>query len=199
MPTWTDDRSGLAYVSLEASTATLWLLDLESGRSELAGPASAVAVACPREAPYFAQGQAAKAPPGLFDDRWATDSTKACKAAVLAAAHVAEVAMARRRLGISASALEPMPPSPKWSEHVAAVIRRNVIFDTSTLQDNPAVWIDLTLAADGTVMSAEVSRPSGNPAWDTAAWQGVMRTAKLPLDVGGRVPRRVGLAMRPLQ
>jgi colicin import membrane protein len=49
----------------------------------------------------------------------------------------------------------------------------------------------------GTLLSATISRSSGNAAWDAAALRAVHRTDPMPLDTNGKTPDSFLITLRP--
>ncbi len=72
---------------------------------------------------------------------------------------------------------------------VAALIKRNVVFDPNSVSGNPAAEIQIQTSPDGTIVGTpRLVKSSGNPAWDEAAMRAVQKTEVMPRDIDGRVP-----------
>jgi len=84
---------------------------------------------------------------------------------------------------------------------VAALIKRNVIFDPESVSGNPEAEIQIQTSPDGTIVGTpRLVKSSGNPAWDEAAMRAVQKTEVMPRDVDGRVPSPFPLiSLRPKQ
>ncbi|WP_208512808.1 energy transducer TonB, partial [Variovorax paradoxus] len=80
-------------------------------------------------------------------------------------------------------------PSAGYFGRVAALIKRNVVFDPNSISDNPAAEIQIQTSPDGTIVGTpRLVKSSGNAAWDDAALRAVQKTEVMPRDVDGRVP-----------
>ena len=60
---------------------------------------------------------------------------------------------------------------------------------------NPTTEVELRVAADGTILSQRVVKPSGIKEWDDAVLRAVEKTAVLPRDDNGRVPSPMTLSV----
>ncbi|SIQ17606.1 cell envelope integrity protein TolA [Pseudacidovorax sp. RU35E] len=82
---------------------------------------------------------------------------------------------------------------------VAALIKRNVVFDPNSVPGNPAVEIQIQTSPDGTIVGTpRITKSSGNPSWDDAAVRAVQRAEVMPRDTDGRVPSPFPIiVMRP--
>ncbi|KTT16024.1 hypothetical protein NS331_19430 [Pseudacidovorax intermedius] len=82
---------------------------------------------------------------------------------------------------------------------MAALIKRNVVFDPNSVPGNPAVEIQIQTSPDGTIVGTpRITKSSGNPTWDDAAVRAVQRAEVMPRDTDGRVPSPFPIiVMRP--
>jgi len=82
---------------------------------------------------------------------------------------------------------------------VAALIKRNTVFDPNSISGNPEALIEIQTAPDGTIVGTpRLVKSSGNKAWDEAALRAVQRTEVMPRDTDGRVPSPFPqIVMRP--
>jgi colicin import membrane protein len=87
--------------------------------------------------------------------------------------------------------------SDKYAAMIQAAIRPNITFDPDSIAGNPAVEIQVRLAADGTILSISTAKPSGNKSWDIAAARALDKTERLPKDENGRVPPTLSIVLRP--
>lgn len=88
-------------------------------------------------------------------------------------------------------------PSASYGGKVQAAVRPNVVF-TDEIVGNPVAKIEVRLTLDGTVISQQLIKSSGNKAWDDAAIKAIIRTATMPKDADGRIPETTMiLEMRP--
>jgi colicin import membrane protein len=74
-------------------------------------------------------------------------------------------------------------PGAGYQGRIQAAVKPNITF-TDTLVGNPKTEIEVTLAANGEILSKRVTKRSGNKAWDDAAENAIEKTRKLPLDEG---------------
>ena len=49
----------------------------------------------------------------------------------------------------------------------------------------------------GTLLSATITRSSGNEQWDQAALRAVQRSDPMPVDIDGKAPDRFTITLRP--
>lgn len=95
------------------------------------------------------------------------------------------------------SAPKSSEPSASYKGKIRAAVRPNVVF-TDEIVGNPMATIEVRTTLDGTIISQRLIEPSGNKAWDDAAIKAIIRTAKMPKDVDGRIPdTTMILEMRP--
>lgn len=85
---------------------------------------------------------------------------------------------------------------PSYGETVTAAVRPNILF-SKDVPGNPLVEYTLDLSADGRIIAAQLSRPSGVPEWDAAALRAIHKTGRMPLTEQGTVPSKMVLALRP--
>ena len=89
-------------------------------------------------------------------------------------------------------------PSEKYIASIQAAIRSNITFDADSASGNPAVEIQFGLTADGVIIGASITKPSGLNSWDTAAIRALEKTERLPRDENGKLPPTpVIITMRP--
>ena len=87
--------------------------------------------------------------------------------------------------------------SDKYAASIQAAIRPNITFDANSVNGNPAVEIQVGLAADGAIVSITTVKSSGMKSWDTAATRALEKTERLPKDETGRVPPTLLITLRP--
>ncbi len=82
-----------------------------------------------------------------------------------------------------------------YAERLRRRVRPNIVWagDTSGLETVIAVRAGRT----GTLLSATISRSSGNPQWDAAALRAVERSDPFPLDVNGEAPASFTITLSP--
>lgn len=85
--------------------------------------------------------------------------------------------------------------SPGYADKVKRRVRPNIVWagETEGLETVIAVHCSPT----GTLLSATVTRGSGNAQWDDAALRAVQRSDPMPLDDNGRAPASFTITMRP--
>lgn len=89
----------------------------------------------------------------------------------------------------------PAAPSSFYAERVKRRVRPNIIWagEASGLETVVAVRLGRT----GTLLSASVSRSSGNSQWDDAALRAVQRSDPMPVDVSGEAPASFTITLSP--
>ena len=87
-------------------------------------------------------------------------------------------------------------PSAAYSGRLVALIRGNLVY-TGTLTDNKPAEVEVTAAANGTVIARRLVKSSGHKDWDDAVLRAIDRTPTLPRDSDGRVPARLTVTFRP--
>ncbi|RSZ38530.1 MULTISPECIES: TonB family protein [unclassified Variovorax] len=198
MPTWLSDKQFIAYVSLETSVPTVWMHDVNTGMRAPAAAAMSLVGECPAATRFLSIPPEVNPPTELLDDGWASMGGAACKGALSALAKQAEANLARQRLGIRTS-ISPKPDNEMtYAERVARTVRRNVVFDTSSLIGNPEVVVRMKVSPDGFIADSTVDKSSGLTEWDDAALRAVRKTERLPFDANGKAPSVLILHMRPL-
>lgn len=98
--------------------------------------------------------------------------------------------------GSTGTAQQSSGPSASYAGRVVAAVRPNIVF-TDNLSTNPTAEVEVHTLPDGTVASRRIVKSSGIPNWDDAVLKALDRTAKLPLDVGGRVYNPLIIEFRP--
>ena len=94
------------------------------------------------------------------------------------------------------SAAQSAGPSASYGAKVAAAIRNN-ISQIKEIAGNPSVEYDVTTDPGGNVLSAKLSKKSGDPYWDETAYNAILKTGKLPRDENGRVPSPMTIVLTP--
>jgi colicin import membrane protein len=96
------------------------------------------------------------------------------------------------------TALQSAAPSSSYAGKVKAKVRPNIVFQNAEAVDgNPMIEIAIRVAPDGTViLPLRVSKPSGNPAWDSAVLRGIEKTETFPRDNDGKFPAPFTLVWR---
>ena len=96
------------------------------------------------------------------------------------------------------SALKSAGPSASYAGRLVGRIKPNITF-TGDTSGNPRAEVEIRVSPDGTVLSARISKSSGNRAWDEAVVKAVEKTGQLPRDTDGRMPEtHFILGFRPL-
>lgn len=93
------------------------------------------------------------------------------------------------------TALRSSGPSSSYMGRVVARIKPNIIFSVGAT--NPGAEILLHVGPDGTILSRQLSHPSGDPDWDAAALRAIDKTAILPRDTDGTVPSTMLIVLHP--
>ena len=96
------------------------------------------------------------------------------------------------------TALQSSGPSASYMGKLVGRIKPNITF-TGDTSGNPRAEVEIRVSPDGTVLSARISKTSGNRAWDEAVVKAVEKTGQLPRDTDGRMPEtHFILGFRPL-
>lgn len=98
--------------------------------------------------------------------------------------------------GGTGTAARDSAPSATYAGRVAAAVRRNIVF-TGAVADEATTEIEVRTGASGTIISARMTKSSGNKEWDDAVMRAIEKTGRLPTDVDGRVPNPQLLVLRP--
>jgi colicin import membrane protein len=94
------------------------------------------------------------------------------------------------------SAAQSAGPSASYGGKIVAAIRPNIT-QLKEIAGNPSVEYDVYTDASGNVLSAKLRKKSGDPYWDEAALNAILKTGKLPRDENGRVPSPMTIALEP--
>lgn len=87
-------------------------------------------------------------------------------------------------------------PSDSYAGRIRARIKPNIVF-TDNVTGNPVTEVEVRMAADGTIVSHRITKPSGTKSWDEAVLRALDRTAVLPRDTDGRIHSPLILTFRP--
>lgn len=85
--------------------------------------------------------------------------------------------------------------SPGYADKVRRVVRPNISWGGET--EGLETVISVRCSPSGTLLDAQVSRSSGNPAWDDAALRAVQRSNPMPQDIDGKTPTSFKITLRP--
>lgn len=85
--------------------------------------------------------------------------------------------------------------SPGYADKVRRVVRPNITWGGET--EGLETVISVRCSPTGTLLSATISRSSGNPAWDDAALRAVQRSDPMPQDIDGKTPGSFKITLRP--
>ncbi|MCC8391892.1 cell envelope integrity protein TolA [Paraburkholderia sp. MMS20-SJTR3] len=85
--------------------------------------------------------------------------------------------------------------SPGYADKVRRAVRPNISWGGET--EGLETVIAVRCSPSGTLLGANVSRSSGNAAWDAAALRAVQRSDPMPLDVNGKAPESFYITLRP--
>ncbi|KDP87203.1 energy transducer TonB [Cupriavidus sp. SK-3] len=86
--------------------------------------------------------------------------------------------------------------SPGYSDRLRRRVKPNIIF-TKDVAGNPAAVVAVRLAPDGSLLSARLTKSSGNSAWDSAVLRAVERSDPLPRDENGIAPASLTITFKP--
>ncbi|MFM0213118.1 cell envelope integrity protein TolA [Paraburkholderia sediminicola] len=85
--------------------------------------------------------------------------------------------------------------SPGYADKVRRVVRPNISWGGET--EGLETVISVRCSPTGTLLDAQISRSSGNPAWDDAALRAVQRSNPMPQDIDGKTPTSFKITLRP--
>jgi colicin import membrane protein len=98
--------------------------------------------------------------------------------------------------GTAAQAASPRGDA-SYAAKVVAAVRSNTVFDEATVaSNNPAVF-NVTLLPDGTPGGVQLSKSSGDAAFDSAVERGIRKTNPFPRPDSGVYPRSLEIVYRP--
>lgn len=74
-----------------------------------------------------------------------------------------------------------------YAERVRAKVMPNIAYAGDTT-GNPQAIVAVRIAPDGSILSMQLTKSSGNPAWDAAAMAAIKKSDPLPRGVDGKAP-----------
>ncbi|QHE91869.1 cell envelope integrity protein TolA [Pandoraea fibrosis] len=86
--------------------------------------------------------------------------------------------------------------SAGYADRVRAKVKPNIAYGGDT-EGNPTAVVAVRLAPDGSVLSMQLVKSSGNPAWDAAVQAAITKSDPLPRDTNGKAPPSVNLRFSP--
>ncbi len=97
------------------------------------------------------------------------------------------------------TAMRSSGPSASYAGRLAAHFQRHVVYPggVDTIVGNPQAVVQVRVSPTGEIMSAKLSKSSGNPSWDEAAVRAIERSERIPPDVDGRYVNDFLVEMRP--
>lgn len=96
---------------------------------------------------------------------------------------------------IADTTLPGAPSAQDFASQVQKRVRPNIVWAGPALGLETAIAVHCT--PTGSLLSAAVTRSSGNAAWDMAALRAVQRSDPMPLDTNGRTPPDFVIVLRP--
>jgi TonB family protein len=85
--------------------------------------------------------------------------------------------------------------SAGYTEKVQRLVRSTIVWSGETRDLETVIAVHCT--PTGTLLSATITRSSGNAPWDTAALRAVQRSDPMPLDINGETPKSFSITLRP--
>ncbi|NML99219.1 cell envelope integrity protein TolA [Paraburkholderia sp. RP-4-7] len=85
--------------------------------------------------------------------------------------------------------------SAGYADKVRRVVRPNISWGGET--EGLETVISVRCSPTGTLLDAQISRSSGNSAWDDAALRAVQRSNPMPQDIDGKTPTSFKITLRP--
>jgi TonB family protein len=84
--------------------------------------------------------------------------------------------------------LIPASDTPLLTSAYTEKIKASVMSNVAEQPSAGPVTVRIKSRPDGTILSKQLTRSSGDPDWDNAILQGIDKTEKLPTDIDGRTP-----------
>lgn len=79
-------------------------------------------------------------------------------------------------------------PSASYRGRLAALFKRNINFpNPDSISGNPKAVVQVKVSSAGVILSRELTKSSGVPAWDQAVLRAVDKAERIPLDENGKV------------
>jgi colicin import membrane protein len=89
-------------------------------------------------------------------------------------------------------------PSAGYGAKVVAWVRPRIVYpNLDELKSNPKAEVEVTTAADGTILSNRLVKSSGVSSWDDAVQNDIVKAQNLPRDTDGRVPSPIIIEVTP--
>lgn len=85
----------------------------------------------------------------------------------------------------------------RYIEKVRRHVKPRIFFDADSVVGNPTTVVKVQLAPDGALLSKQLVKSSGNPAWDTEVLRALDRSSPLPKDTDGKAPPSFTITVRP--
>ncbi len=98
--------------------------------------------------------------------------------------------------GSTSTAAQSSAPSASYIGRIRARIKPNITY-AETIVGNPTTEIEVRTSPDGTIISSKIIKSSGTKSWDTAAYNAIEKTGRLPFDEYGRVPTPLVIVLSP--
>ncbi len=98
--------------------------------------------------------------------------------------------------GSSGKAAQTSGPSASYAGKVRGAILPNITF-IEQVAGNPQAEVEVQCAPEGTIVGVKLVKKSGVEGWDEAVQKAVLKTAKLPRDIDGRIPCPMVITFRP--
>ncbi|HTH81207.1 MAG TPA: cell envelope integrity protein TolA [Ramlibacter sp.] len=77
-------------------------------------------------------------------------------------------------------------PSASYASKLAGIFKRNMHFPVDGIAGNPKVQVQVRVAPGGIILGVQVTKPSGNQAWDDAVVRAIENTSRIPPDEHGK-------------
>jgi colicin import membrane protein len=77
-------------------------------------------------------------------------------------------------------------PSASYASRLAGIFKRNMHFPVDGIAGNPKVQVQVRVAPGGIILGVQVTKPSGNAAWDDAVVRAIENTSRIPPDEHGK-------------
>jgi colicin import membrane protein len=84
-----------------------------------------------------------------------------------------------------------------YAAQVVAAVRANTVFDEASIPNNNPAIFRVDLLPDGTPATVQLTKSSGDTAFDNAVERGIRKTNPFPRPASGAYPRTIEIIYRP--
>lgn len=88
-------------------------------------------------------------------------------------------------------------PPLNYAQRIARRIQPNITLSGELPNGIPSCEVEIKVKPDGEIFSRKIIKSSGYQTWDSAVIRAIDRTARIPLDVDGKVPPILIISFKP--